>query len=396
MLATVTSSPCQFRRVAITACGCVSPLGIGWQATRKALQHGYDCISPVTSFDTSRCQCKTAGQVEDEKLEPAGSKRWHRSAQMLRTALKEAHLTQPQFHPEVCFMATTSGGMSYGEEFFYQQNNSLRYSASRLASYMPMQPVHDAMLSLGWQVPCRIVSNACASGTNALGLAFLAVRSGRYKRVLCGGYDALARLVFAGFESLKAMTPEKCRPFDAFRTGLVLGEGAAVFFLEDLEEAQRNGIPILAEISGYGVASDNHHLTQPHPDGSGARLAMQRALTNANFSPDSIDYINAHGTATPHNDASESQALLELFPDTPISSTKAMMGHALGAAGAIEAAFCLHALEGNFLPPNLNLRQKETPLNIIANVVRPASVRRVLSNSFGFGGANACLALQKL
>lgn len=381
------------RRVAITAYGCVSPLGIGWQATRDALMRGDDCISSITSFDTSRCQGKTAGQIDDTKLEPARSKRWHRTARMLLTALKEAHQVRPRFQPEMCFMATTSGGMSFGEEFFYRQLHSRQHSVSRIASYMPMQPVHDALFSLGWRPHCRIVSNACASGTNALGFAFLAIRSGRYRKVLCGGYDAISQLVFAGFESLKAMTPEKCRPFDANRTGLVLGEGAAVFFLEDLEEVR--DAPILAEITGYGFASDNHHLTQPEPNGSGARLAIQRALVDANFSPQSIDYINAHGTATLQNDASEAQALLDLVPHSPVSSTKAMMGHALGAAGAIEAAFCLHALQSNFLPPSINFRQGDSSLNIVANDSRPALVHRILSNSFGFGGANACIALQR-
>ncbi len=380
--------------MAITAYGCVCPLGVGWQAIHDALLRGEDRISPVNSFDTSRCQCITAGQVDDTQLEPGGSKRWHRATRMLFTALQEAHAVQPCFEPEICFFATTSGGMSFGEEFFRQQADSQQCSPSRLASYLPMQPVQDALSSLGWNTPCRIVSNACASGTNAVGLAFWAIRSGRYRRLLCGGYDVLSQLVFAGFESLKIMTSEKCRPFDATRTGLILGEGAAVFFLEDLEEAVHRGIPILAEIAGYGVASDNHHLTQPEPTGSMTRLAIERALASANLSPQSIDYINAHGTGTVQNDACEAQALLGLLPDVPVSSTKAMMGHALGAAGAIEVAFCLHALKGNFLPPNINLRQKENALNLVANVSRPASVRHVLSNSFGFGGANACIALR--
>lgn len=393
----MTSSLLLQRRVAITACGCVSPLGIGWQATRNALLCGDDCVSLVTSFDTAQCQCKMAGQVNDEQLQPASSRRWHRCSRMLRTALEEARRARPNFHPEICFMATTSGGMSFGEAFFHRRRSrNSSQSAMHIAGYMPMQPIQDALISLDWAPPCRIISNACASGTNALGLAFLAVRSGRYRSVLCGGYDAISQLVFAGFESLKVMTPEKCRPFDALRTGLILGEGAAVFFLEDLEEVLRRGIPILAEIAGYGTASDNHHLTQPHPSGLGVRLAVERALASAHFTPQSIDYINAHGTATLQNDLSEAQALLALLPETPVSSTKAMMGHALGAAGAIEAAFCLHALNGNFLPPNLNFRQGDTPLRVVANTSRPAKIRRILSNSFGFGGANACLALQSL
>jgi 3-oxoacyl-[acyl-carrier-protein] synthase II len=224
------------------------------------------------------------------------------------------------------------------------------------------------------------------------------VRSGRYQRVLAGGYDALSELVFVGFDSLQAATPEKCRPFDTGRTGLVLGEGAAVLALENFEAAEARGAEILAEVVGYGLSTDNHHLTQPNPSGSGARQAMERALESARLAPSDVDYINAHGTATPFNDAAEGKAIAELFGRVPISSTKGMMGHSLGAAGAIEAVISLLALRDQLLPPNINFRESDPALNldVVANEARPAKVRAVLSNSFGFGGTNASVILRSL
>jgi 3-oxoacyl-[acyl-carrier-protein] synthase II len=205
--------------------------------------------------------------------------------------------------------------------------------------------------------------------------------------VLAGGYDALSELVFAGFDCLRASTAEKCRPFDAARTGLALGEGAALFCLE-------KGDSDLC-ITGYGSCADTHHLTQPHPSGCGPLKAMRRALESAGVDPASVDYINAHGTGTPLNDSSEARAILALCPNAPVSSTKSMTGHALGAAGAIEAAFCCLALREEFLPSNINFTQSEFPLDIVANATRPAKAHRVLSNSFGFGGANAAVLLER-
>jgi len=219
-----------------------------------------------------------------------------------------------------------------------------------------------------------------------------------YQRVLCGGYDAISEMVFVGFDSLQASTPEKIRPFDKSRTGLVLGEGAALLAVEDLESAQQRGAPILAEITGYGISTDNHHLTQPHPSGIGPRQAMERALADARTTPAAVDYINAHGTATLFNDATEGTAIAELFgARVPVSSTKSMMGHALGAAGAIEAAFCVLALRQQFLPPNIHFQEIDPAwrLNIVANAAREAELNCVVSNSFGFGGTNATIVLQK-
>jgi 3-oxoacyl-[acyl-carrier-protein] synthase II len=218
-------------------------------------------------------------------------------------------------------------------------------------------------------------------------MAWQMVSSGRARRVIAGGYDILSQLVFAGFDCLQAATPEVCRPFDAGRSGLVLGEGAALFLVE------REGP---WRISGYGAATDTHHLTQPHPSGSGPATSMRRALLAASKDPKEVDHINAHGTATPQNDTCEARAILDVCPQAPVTSTKAMTGHTLGAAGAIEAAFCAISLSHQFLPPTLNFRSFDEgiSLNLVANESRPAKVKTVMSNSFGFGGANASIILE--
>src|SRR5438105_3301770 len=222
-----------------------------------------------------------------------------------------------------------------------------------------------------------------------------AIRTGRYHRILAGGYDALSELVFVGFDSLQAATPEKCRPFDSNRSGMVLGEGAALLALEEFESARRRGAEVLGEIIGYGISTDNHHLTQPNPDGSGPRRAMEQALAQAQLEPNQVGYINAHGTATVLNDTAEGKAIAELFGEVPVSSTKSMMGHSLGAAGAIEAVVSLLALQHQFLPPNINFREAELSLNIVANEARDAQFDCTISNSFGFGGTNATIVLRR-
>jgi 3-oxoacyl-[acyl-carrier-protein] synthase II len=255
------------------------------------------------------------------------------------------------------------------------------------------------MVACDFRAPAQIIANACASGTNAIGHAFRLIRSGLYDRVLCGGYDAICEMVYAGFDALQASTTDKIRPFDRARSGLVLGEGAGLFALEEMVSARARGAAIVAEVNGYGISTDNHHLTQPHPSGIGPEMAMQRALEDAALSSESVDYANAHGTATPFNDASEGAAIAKIFgQNVPVSSTKSMMGHALGAAGAIEAVFSAIAIRGQFLPPNINFRERDDAwqLDVVANRARDARVRCVVSNSFGFGGTNASLILSEV
>lgn len=389
-------------RVAVVSYGVVSPLGVGRQENLASLRVGRDSVREVTAFDVTQTRCKTAALVDSSYLAEEGKKRrrLHPSALMLIGAMSEAITGLGDTPPELFIVGTTSGGMTYGEYFFrvLQAGDSKRHArlASSVANYTPQKPVLDALEAVGLSMPVQIIANACATGTNAIGHAFTLIRAGRYRSILCGGYDALSELVFVGFDSLQASTGEKIRPFDAHRTGLVLGEGAAVLALENWDSAIERGATIHGEIIGYGVSTDTYNLTQPHPSGVGPRQAMERALASASLSHGDVDYINAHGTATQFNDATEGLAISEIFANVPVSSTKSMMGHSLGAAGAIEAAFSLLALENDFLPPNINLNMPDpaNSFDLIANTARPGRLRRVLSNSFGFGGTNAAILLQ--
>src|SRR6266581_418656 len=391
-------------RDAVVAAGVVSPLGFGLGETLESLRKARDCVSPVTRFSVAQCRCRTAGQIPDDRLlasqgEGIRGHRLHRASHMMIQALREVVTQESQFKPELTVIGTTSGGMSYGARYYrsLRQAEELRHSPTWIANYPAQKPVIDAQEAFGISAPCQVIANACASGTNAIGHAFECVRSGRYQRVLAGGYDAISELVFTGFDSLQASTPEKCRPFDRQRTGMVLGEGAAVLGLENLASAQQRGAPVLAEIIGYGISTDNFHITQPDPTGIGAQQAMQQALESARVSAKEVDYINAHGTATLFNDAAEGKAISALFNGVPVSSTKGMMGHSLGAAGAIEAVICLLALQHQFLPPNINFGALDDhlDLNIVANNARPALLRTTLSNSFGFGGTNASILMRR-
>src|SRR5436305_3760544 len=393
-------------RVAVVAAGVVSPLGFGLAETLNSLRRAKDCITSVTRFSVADCRCKTAGQISDERLlaglnKKPRAKRLHRASHMMIHALREALIQVPQFEPELTIIGTTSGGMSYGEQYYRSlcRSGNLRHAATWIANYPAQKPVIDAQEEvLGASVPCQVIANACASGTNAIGHGFECVRSGRYQRVLTGGYDALSELVFTGFDSLQASTPEKCRPFDRHRAGMVLGEGAAILALENLELARKRGATVLAEIVGYGISTDNFHITQPDPSGVGPQQAMEWALQSAEISADQVDYINAHGTATIFNDASEGKAISQMFNGVPVSSTKSMLVHSLGSSGAFEAVISLHSLLTHFLTPNINFDALDDclDLNVVANESRPAVVRMALSTSFGFGGTNASILMRRV
>jgi 3-oxoacyl-[acyl-carrier-protein] synthase II len=379
--------------VAISGFGCACSLGFDVNTVAESLRSGSSPVRPVDLFSVEGCQANTAAQFPHSPSglasgihRPAG--RWSRAAQANLLVLSEALGDRDDFQPDVVIVGTTSGGMDFGEAFYRRavKGGNLQSASRRVRGYLPQTPVLDALRVFGIRAPLRVVSNACASGTNALGIAWQLVRSGQARRVIAGGYDTLSQLVYAGFDCLKAATPELCRPFDAGRSGLVLGEGAAFFLIE------REG-PITIE--GYGSATDTHHLTQPHPSGSGPAMSMRRAMEAAKCEPETVGYINAHGTGTPQNDACEAAAIQSTCPKAAVSSTKAMTGHTLGAAGAIEAAFCAISLQRGFLPPTLNFRSPDAgvSLDLVVNHSRQTTTRRVLSNSFGFGGANASILL---
>jgi 3-oxoacyl-[acyl-carrier-protein] synthase II len=396
------SESAQPAQIAIVAVGVVSPLGPGIEATARSLAEGRDCVSPVTAFDTGSARCHTAGQVPDAWLDGLRDtrerRRLHRASLMMIAAARELRAADPGFTPDRLVIGATGGGMSYGEAYYrsLDPRRSDRRQAVWLANYNPQKPLLDLLDDSGWRVPAFIIANACASGSNSIGHAFQLIRAGLANAILAGGFDAISELVFRGFDALQAATPDKIRPFDAGRTGLVLGEGAGLLALENAARARARGARILGYVAGYGISTDTHHITQPHPSGIGPRTAMERALASAGGDAASVDYVNAHGTGTLFNDATEGLAIAQcLGSRVPVSSTKSMMGHALGGAGAIEAVVSLLAIRDSLIPPNINFSQCDPAweLDIVANRPRPAALRRVLSNSFGFGGTNATLVL---
>jgi 3-oxoacyl-[acyl-carrier-protein] synthase II len=398
-------------RVVITGAGIVTSLGLGWNSNSEGFQTGRVAISTVTLFDVSRQRVKCGGEVQLPKSLPStglGSRqenRLDRATKLLLLAAHEAWIQsgwQPSDRLPVV-LGTTSGGMGLGEAYYRQSLNtpaSHRRQPSRVMHYQAQTQALAMAAAFGFTGPVTIIANACASGSNAVGHAWELLRQGQSKQVLTGGYDALSQLVFAGFDSLQALSTTQCRPFDANRDGLALGEGAGVLTLETLEHAQNRGARILGEIVGYGASLDVHHLTQPHPEGDAALASMNAASQIAKLSPSDIDYINAHGTGTVLNDGAEANAIRrwagERAATLPVSSTKSSIGHLLGAAGAVEAIICLMALHGQWLPPTSTLQTPDPSCNFPV-VKKPASSRleHVLSNSFGFGGANATLIFRR-
>lgn len=398
-------------RVVVTGIGIITALGAGWRKNADGFRAGKTAFRPVTLFDVSRQRCKIAAEIDlpenfpPTQLSKNNFRRLARASKMLLLAAHEAW-TQSGWQAEEnlpIMLGTTSGEMSLGEIYLKQALNSpgnFHRQPSRIEHYQVQRQGLDLCDAFGFSGPITIISNACASGANAIGHAFELVRSGRAKKVLTGGYDALCQMTFAGFDSLQALSPNPCRPFDAQRDGLSLGEGAAILTLENLDSAKNHGAEILGEIAGYGAATDTHHLTQPHPNGDAAFASMNAACAVAKISPEQIDYINAHGTATPQNDATEAAAINRWAgadaAKVSVSSTKAGIGHLLGAAGAVEAVVCLMALREQFLPPEISIGEIDPTVKF--QIVREPMEKKIkiaLSNSFGFGGANATLIFRK-
>ncbi|MFK7911154.1 MAG: beta-ketoacyl synthase, partial [Akkermansiaceae bacterium] len=278
---------------------------------------------------------------------------------------------------------------------------SRRGQLSRIENYQPQRSCATVQRAVGIRAQTQIISNACASGANAIGHAYQLIRSGQREVALCGGYDALCEMVYAGFDSLQALSVSGIpRPFDADRDGLALGEAAAVFVLESENAMLARGATPIAEVCGYGMATDLHHLTQPHPEGKAAVSSMSAACSEGGISPKEIQYINSHGTGTPLNDVAEAHAICEWAGDHAknimVSSTKSAMGHSLGGAGAIESAICVIALRENLVPASLNVRVPDEACGFdLVQEPRQTEIDTALTNSFGFGGCNASLIFRK-
>ena len=403
------------RRVVVTGVGIVTAYGLGWETNAEGFRRGKPAFRPVTLFDVSRQRVQTAAEVDlppalaSNRLSRRKQHRMERAAKLLFCAADEA-LQQAGWTTgkTPLVFATTSGGMSRGEEFFREalaRPASSRQQPTRVHHYLAQRQILDLAEAYALDGPVTIIANACAAGANAVGHAYELVRSGRFERALTGGYDALSHLVFSGFDSLQALSPTTCRPFDVARDGLALGEGAAVLTLESLETATKRKASILGEVVGYGAATDVHHLTQPHPLGEAAARTMRQACESAGIEPAQVAYINAHGTGTVLNDSSEASAINSWagtsVANVSVSSTKAGIGHLLGAAGAVESAVCLMALREQWLPPAITTNELD-PAVRFKLVQRPTKAKELyrpfeyaLSNSFGFGGANASLLFRR-
>jgi len=398
------------RRPVVTGMGCVTPLGPDLPSTWARLIAGDDAAGPLTVIPTEGCRVRIGAEASLPSLPRLSAKALGRLSRASRLALPAAAeaLSQAGLLDGSCrsvlprlemAVSTTACGMEMGEAFLRAV-----WSASprgeqlgRVAHYQAQQQIAELQRYLGFSGPAMIVANACASGANAIGHAADLVRCGMADIVLSGGYEALCDLVYTGFDSLQALAPDRCRPFDRTRRGLMLGEGAAFLVIEAEGHARARGARPIGSIAGYGHTTDTFHLTQPAPDGAPLERALRMALGRSGLDAAEVGYINAHGTGTPFNDAAEAAAFSRVFgADSParLSSTKAAIGHTLGAAGSIEAIFSLMAIVAGELPPQLNSVDPE-PLvaSRLVGLGEQRSLEAAVSVNLGFGGSNAALVL---
>ena len=398
------------RRVAITGIGIVSPFGNGCDAAREALRDGRSGVVRLTSIDTSELTSKIGGEVPAAAHEGVvkGYDRFTRFALIAaREAAAMARLAESGVDPtRLAVIVGTGLGGAETQDASYRRmyrDGATRVPPTSIAWSMYNAAASAVATELGAKGAAYSVVSACASSAHAIGQAFHAVRRGDCDIAIAGGADApLAFGIIRAWESMRVLAVDNdnpaaaCRPFSADRKGLVLAEGAAILILESFENAQRRGAAVIGEIVGFGITSDAGHLTDPSSDG--AARAMRLAIDDAGVTPDGVDYINAHGTGTKANDATETAAIKAVFGARvpPVSSTKSMHGHAMGASGAIEIVSSIVALQAGFLPPTINLTASDPAcdLDYVANASRPTEARLFLSNSFGFGGMNGVVAVR--
>ena len=405
------------RRVVVTGLGTYNPLGNDVETTWEKIRRGESGIAPITHFDTVDFKTQFAGEVKEfDPVALFGRKEARRLERISQLALAAANQALED--------ATVNGalerdrvGVALGSgvgalSAMVENAETLREKGPNRVSpfFMPMMlpdtPAAKISIAHGFRGPNMAVATACASGNNALGEAARIIQRGEADMMVAGGAEAcIIPLAVAAFSVMGALStrneePERAsRPFDSDRDGFVTSEGAAILILEELEHAQARGAMIYGEFLGYGSSADAYHISMPANDGGGATLAMQRALEDAGLGPDGIDYINAHGTSTPMNDRSETMAIKRVFGerayDIPVSSTKSMHGHLLGAAGALEALICIKAMQEGLLPPTINYEtpDAECDLDYVPNEARAATVRVAMSNGFGLGGHNASIVL---
>jgi 3-oxoacyl-[acyl-carrier-protein] synthase II len=408
------------RRIVVTGIGAVTPVGTGRREMWEALLAGRSGFSTVESFDTHAHPVHRGAEVQGffpeahvRRLDP---RRLGRASQLAIAAawlaLEDAGLdlgagvgeASVDLERAGVVMGTTSGEPREVEAL---DDLLLAGQTERVgAEFVDLYPCHvlasHVAAEIGFEGPNTVIPTACAAGNYAVAHALDLLRAGRAEVMLAGGADAFSRITYTGFSRLGAIAPEVCQPFDRNRKGMIPGEGAGMVVLEPLDRARARGARIYAEVAGYGLSCDAHHMTAAHPEGSGAARAMERALAESGLRPEDVSYISAHGTGTPTNDRLESIAVKRVFGAVarrvPISSIKSMLGHTMGAASAIETAVCALAVFENRIPPTMNLVEPdpECDLDCVPNVAREVRVQVAMNNAYAFGGNNASVILRKL
>ena len=408
------------RRVVVTGMGVVSPIGIGVPKFEESIFSGANGVKKISLFDPSSYRSQMAGEVKDFSysgcLSSKEARRMDRFTQLgmvaADEAFKEAGLNVDSETPSIIGVLVGSGvgGLTTIER---EETNLLRKGPKRVSPFLiPMliTDITSAQIAIryGFCGPNLSISTACATGNHSIGEAFKIIQRNQADVMVAGGTEAaITPLGLAGFCSMRALStrndqPEKAsRPFDRERDGFVMGEGAGIVVLEELERAKKRGANVWAEIVGFGMTADAYHVTQPMEDGSGLKMAMEQALKDAGINAEKVDYINAHGTSTSLNDKVETKAIKQLFKNKayqiPVSSTKSMTGHLLGATGGVELISCVLALNRGLIPPTINYEtfDPECDLDYVPNQAREKKVEVILSNSMGFGGHNAVLIVRK-
>lgn len=410
------------RRVVITGLGCVTPIGIGKDAFWSNLVAGKSGVGLITQFDTTDFSTKIAGEVKDFNFADYGDKKeGKRMDRVTQFAVAAAKLAVDDAKLDVTAIDQTRAGVCVGSgiggmhTFHEQTVKYVEKGPSKISPFfIPMQianmPAGQISIAFGFKGPNTAIVTACATGTNCIGDAFRTIQYGDADIMLAGGSEAAINpLAVAGFGNMKALStnnenPEKAScPFDKKRDGFVMGEGAGVVVLEELEHALKRGAHIYAEVAGYGMTADAYHITAPDPCGEMPALCMELAVKDAGIDPNEVDYINAHGTSTHRNDLNETIATKKVFGEhayeMTISSNKSMTGHLLGAAGGVEAIATALTIENGIVPPTINYEDRDLEegldLDYVPNVAREMNVRAAISNSFGFGGHNASILFKK-
>lgn len=407
------------RRVVVTGMGAITPIGNDVDSFWKGIKEGTCGIDYIKSMDVEKFKVKIAAEVKDfdptEFIDRKECKRMDRYCQLAMAAAEEAmkdsklDLNNIDMYRLGVLISSGIGGLGTLENEYKRmiERDTTKVSPFLIPMMIENMAGGNVAIKYGAKGPCLSVVTACATGTNSIGEAFEMIKANRVEVIIAGGTEAsITSVGLAGFTALTALSksedPKKASiPFDKNRSGFVMGEGAGVLILEELEHAKSRGAKIYGEIIGYGATCDAYHITQPSADGEGASRAMSLAIEEGNIKLEDISYINAHGTSTPYNDKFETIAIKNLFKDQaykiPVSSTKSMTGHLLGAAGAVESIVCIKALEEGFIPPTIGLeeRDEECDLDYVPNSGRNAELKYALSNSLGFGGHNATLLFKK-